>query len=569
MSKKNIKSKNLETKAPVKNRENYFSKVERKINLMEMETQELDLFIIGGGITGAGVARDAAARGMKVGLVEKNDFAYGTSSRSSKLVHGGIRYLENLEFHLVFEALSERAKLFEMAPHLVHPLRFMLPLYEDGRVGMFKMGLGMWLYDALSLFRAPELHEKLGPQETIKRMPDLKSEKLLGSFVYSDAYMDDDRLTIETLRSAQRLGAYCANYVQVQKVEKLDGSYLTTCYDLIKKKTFTVKSKHLVSCVGPWTDIFGNLVRKDWKSILRPTKGIHLTFNKNRLHLPSAMVMASGKDNRIVFGIPRHEMTIIGTTDTDFKGSPDDVVASIEDVDYLLAIASEYFPGAQLTKEDIIASYSGVRPLVQDGSSTEGKTSREHTIFTDSSGITFVAGGKYTTYRKMAEDILKEVLCHFDIEDRVKFKGQGVDTAIALNPKVTSEKYLEAQERVLELKKETKLSLQEAQWLIDRHGLEAFDIVQEFGKALTYIELEAHHAISKTLCLNLVDFYARRVPIFLSQVDHGLEHLELLGELFAEFYGWNEEELTHQKELVKNHIEKELHWKGEKNLLKG
>ena len=214
-----------------------------------MSNQTFDLLIIGGGINGAGVARDAALRGLSVALVEASDFASGTSSRSSKLIHGGIRYLENFEFKLVFEALSERKRLFAIAPHLVHPLRFMIPLYRGGRVGMFKMGLGMWLYDALSLFRAPQMHERLSAKESLQRMPSLQSKDLLGAYVYSDAYMDDDRLVYETLRSAADSGAIAANYVkalgtQLGSDQKISG---VLCRDEKTQRDFVIKAQQTQS----------------------------------------------------------------------------------------------------------------------------------------------------------------------------------------------------------------------------------------------------------------------------------------------------------------------------------
>lgn len=191
-----------------------FSHKDRQDNLKKMQAQKFDVCIIGGGITGAGAARDAASRGMSVCLIEQNDFASGTSSRSSKLIHGGIRYLENLEFGLVFEALYERHILFEIAPHLVHPLSFLLPVYKGDRVGMFKLGLGMWLYDLLALLHAPKFHEKLNAPSALQHVPSLQENNLQGAYLYSDAYMDDDRLVIETMRSADRFGAVAVNYVK-------------------------------------------------------------------------------------------------------------------------------------------------------------------------------------------------------------------------------------------------------------------------------------------------------------------------------------------------------------------
>ncbi|MCB0349356.1 MAG: glycerol-3-phosphate dehydrogenase/oxidase, partial [Bdellovibrionales bacterium] len=388
-----------------------FSYSDRKNFIDKMQKQTFDMLIVGGGINGAGVARDAARRGMKVALIEASDFSSGTSSRSSKLVHGGIRYLENLEFGLVFEALSERAKLFDMAPHLVHPLRFVLPVYKDSRVGMFKMGLGMLLYDILSMFEAPELFEKLNPKKTLERLPLLDADNLQGSYVYSDGYMDDDRLVIETLRDANEHGALAVNYVKAVGGQ-WEGDKLTAinCHDEFSGETFSIKAKHFVGSLGPWTDLFGKTVLKTWKPILRPTKGIHLTVPLDRVAMKQAVVMFSNDQKRIVFGIPRHEMMIFGTTDTDYTEDPANVYSSKDDVEYLLKIIKEYFPNANLKPEDVIGSYAGVRPLVSDGAASESKTSREHVIIKDKQNITLVAGGKYTTYRLIAKEVVEAAL---------------------------------------------------------------------------------------------------------------------------------------------------------------
>lgn len=539
-----------------------FSFATRQENIKKLPEQKFDLLIIGGGITGAGAARDAAARGLKVALVEASDFASGTSSRSSKLIHGGIRYLENLEFGLVFEALNERTKLFEMAPHLVHPLRFMLPLYENSRVGMFKMGLGMWLYDALSLFQAPEMHERLDDQETIERMPDIQKQGLAGSFVYSDAYMDDDRLVLETLRAANELGAVCANYVKATGANISSNGMIHSvrCKDLVEDSEFVVHARHVISCVGPWTDQLGAELIQKWKNILRPTKGIHLTLPKNRLPLTSAVVMAAEKSNRIVFGIPRHEMIIVGTTDTDFTGSPENVEATAEDVKYLLKIVDDYFPGAKLTKEDIIASYAGVRPLVNDGSDSEGKTSREHVIFSDSVGVTFVAGGKYTTYRLMAEQVVNEALKFFTIEEKVKFKE--ADTTLPLSPFTSVEAFQQAQASVSLLAKDFSLSESVVQRLVDRYGMEAESILVENPEDFGYWQLEAWQAIHHTMCFHLVDFYTRRVPLFLATSDHGISQLDDVAKVFQKELGWSQKRTDDEKQLIRNYIEKELAWKN-------
>jgi len=540
-----------------------FSHFERSQIIQTMQDDVFDLCIIGGGINGAGVARDAVSRGMKVALIEAHDFASGTSSRSSKLIHGGIRYLENMEFHLVFEALNERTRLFEMAPHLVHPLRFMIPLYENSRVGMFKMGLGMWLYDALALFQAPEMHERLNAEESMSRMPALAPKDLRGSYIYSDAYMDDDRLVHETMRSAVEMGAVCANFVKATgagfnsqgKIEAVE------CEDQLSQKKFRIRAKHVVSCVGPWTDDLGEKIFRDWKSILRPTKGIHLTLQKSRLPLTSAVVMAAERSDRIVFGIPRHEMVLIGTTDTDYRELPDGVVATAEDVKYLLEITRQYFPGAAITEKDIVATYAGVRPLVKDQSSSEGKTSREHVIIDDARGLTLVAGGKYTTYRLMSEQVVSHSLKFFSFDERVRFSKS--DTTKALNAYADVNSFNQSLAMTSIWARETGRPESDIQKLAERYGMEAAEILHFYPAHYNYWQLEAAQSIDHTLCLNLTDFYARRVPLFLAELQHGMPQLESICQVFREKLSWSDSEMQKQKEALRAYMDRELAWKSQ------
>ncbi len=543
-----------------------FSHQTRTENIQKMSDSFYDLVIIGGGITGAGAARDAASRGMKVALVEMSDFASGTSSRSSKLIHGGIRYLEHFEFHLVYEALSERSLLFELAPHLVHPLRFLLPMYKSARVGNFKMSCGMWLYDLLSAFEAPQMHERLTSFETLHRMPILRPQELTGSFVYSDAYMDDDRLTIETLRSANNKGAHLANYVKVHGAIMNEGKVSAVeCTDLKTKKDFTIRGRHFISTVGPWTDRLGEEMFSPWKKVMRPSKGIHITLDRQRLPLECAVVMASDKDNRIVFGIPRHEMVIIGTTDTDFPQDPTTVKSEISDIKYLLNIVGEFFPGANLKADDIIGSYAGVRPLVHDDhAETESGTSREHLILNDPRNITFVAGGKYTTYRRMAEQTINSAMQYFSLEDQAKFSNNSTKTPI--NPKIDIHTYDLALSQVRTIKDDLGLSLSQTELLVNRHGAEWEDLLKFNsenklqGKERLYA-FEALHAIENTMCLGLRDFYLRRVPLFLAELDHGMSVLESISKIFATRLSWNDAKLKEEVALLKEHMESELAWK--------
>jgi len=549
-----------------------FSFVERDKWISKFERETYDLIIIGGGITGAGVARDAASRGMKVALIEARDFAFGTSSRSSKLIHGGIRYLENLEFRLVFEALSERRLLFENAPHLVHPLRFVLPLYRGGRVGMFKMGLGMWLYDALSLFEAPEPHERLSASETMLRLPLLKESDLLGSYVYSDAYMDDDRLVLETLRSAADFGAEAVNYVRATgAIKEASGGRLigVLAEDVIGRRPLKIFGRHIISTVGPWTDELASRLIDSWKNILRPSKGVHLTFSRDRIPLQQAVVMAADHEKRIVFGIPRHEMVIVGTTDTDFQSDPSEVTTNSEDVSYLLRVANEYFPGAKLTADDIIATYAGVRPLVDDGSESESKTSREHLILRDPRNVTFVAGGKYTTYRRMAEETVEVALEAYSVEEQVRF--QKPNTKLPLNPLASLDSLHVARRNVSQVSQEFAQPESLVSALVERHALETESILErlvthplasrDLPPTIKLWMAEVLHAVEETMCLSLCDFYFRRSPLFLSQPDHGVSMLPTLARVMQSALGWNDQQKEAEIQKLQELMQWELGWK--------
>ncbi len=533
----------------------------RDENKKKMGQEVFDLVIIGGGINGAGIARDAVSRGMTVAVLEAKDFASGTSSKSSKLIHGGLRYLENYDFKLVFEALNERTKLFEIAPHLVHQLRFMIPLYDSSRVGMFKMGLGMWAYDALALFQAPEFHERLNPDDSLGRMPILKPEGLKGSYIYSDAYTDDDRLVHETFRAANEGGAVCVNYLKATEIQWDEKGRFKSLQGVDQKtnEKIWVKGRHLISSVGPWTDELGTDLFKKWEQVLRPTKGIHLTFLKDRLPLSSAVVMAAEKSDRIVFGIPRHEMVIVGTTDTDYKGSPTNVTVDPEDVRYLLSIINSYFPGAKIQKEDIVSSYAGVRPLVRDNSSSEGKTSREHSIWSDPRGITFVAGGKYTTYRLMSQQVVEKALSFFELGDRVRYDK--ASTYQPLNEYVEPERYRQMFYQIESLATYFNRSTEDITLLVERYGAEAIEILKRGQGLKTIWEVEALHAIHFTMCLHITDFMTRRVPLFLSDRNHGENFLQAISLVFQRELSWNNSQLQHEIQLYQEYIKRELNWK--------
>jgi glycerol-3-phosphate dehydrogenase len=313
-----------------------------------------------------------------------------------------------------------------------------------------------------------------------------------------------------------------------------------------------VTAKKVISTVGAWTDEVGQNINLNWIKKLRPTKGIHLTLPKDRLPLQSAVVMGAENSDRIVFAIPRHEMVIIGTTDTDYQGSPTDVGVTTEDVSYLLKVAQSYFPNAKLQISDFIASYAGVRPLVKDDAGSEGKTSREHSIWTDqNSGVTFIAGGKYTTYRLIAQQAV----------DFVFGKKSVVDTRVSLNLWTSPTSYQESLSKVQEFSEKYLVPVHTVKMLCERYGMETPEILQKHKQYKNYWQIEAAQAIETTMCLNLLDFYTRRVPLFLAERNHGLDYMNDIAIVFQELLNLIDAQIELQKKDLTEFINKELAWK--------
>lgn len=538
-----------------------FSYKDRPQIIEHSKTNTYDLIVVGGGINGTGAARDAARRGLSVLCLEKSDLSSGSSSRSSKLAHGGLRYLENFEFRLVFEALNERNHMLNSSPHMVHPIEFVIPMFDTDRVSPFKMKLGMMLYDALALFRAPKAHSYFNAQKTLARVKNLNARGLKGAFSYSDAYMDDDRLVIEVARDAVRYGAQFLTYFEVENLVPETLTEQVKSIKIINVETgesHIVKGRHVLTTAGPWTDQVANKLLPDWTQKMRPTKGVHLTLSRLDFPIDDAVVMAADQQKRIIFAIPRQEMVIVGTTDTDFKADPTNVKTDEEDVEYLLDIIKEYFPMAQIDRSKIIASYCGVRPLVDDGSGYESKVSRDHVIISDKRGFTFLMGGKYTTYRLMCEEAVDDCLKHFSKEDRSTFKK--CSTKELINPKVDAKSYKESLSKITELTQNSKLSHLQVKMLVERHGPEAWDILSS-GDYKYVWEYEAKHAVRNTYCAGLLDFYTRRVPLFLGKEDHGFKFLKRVGKIFRDYYGWSDDKLQAEIQSVFDYSKSELAWK--------
>lgn len=365
--------------------------------------QHFDLLVIGGGITGCGVARDAAMRGLNVALVERDDFASGTSGRSSRLVHGGIRYLEQGQLHLVHEAIRERQTLLRIAPHLVKPLAFTWPIYGGARVGRVKLSAGLLVYQLMAAGRSRR-HHTLTAAQTVAREPCLKSAGLTGGAVYYDAGTDDARLTIANAIAARENGASVVSHASITEILHNGGRAVGAVVrpqhgDLV----YEVRARVIVNATGVWQNNFSTDERARRH---RGSKGVHIGVPRDRVGNRDALTLIAPIDGRVMFCLPGGPLTIIGTTDTWTDESPETVHAAASDVDYLLTSANTYFPRARLTRDDVVSAWAGIRPLASSARTNPSAVSREHSILTDSSGVINVTGGKLTTYRSMAAEIV-------------------------------------------------------------------------------------------------------------------------------------------------------------------
>jgi glycerol-3-phosphate dehydrogenase len=378
-----------------------------KRDLAALANGVFDLLIIGGGIIGAGAARDAALRGMTVALVEQADFAGGTSSKSSKLIHGGFRYLEQYAFGLVAESCRERRILQEIAPHLVHPVEFLLPVYQGDPRPLWKMRLGMTLYDMMAKYRNTARHRTLSPTEAAITEPGLNRHGLRGAISFYDCQEDDARLCIDTLSHAAQLGAQCANYCRVDGfIREGARTVAAKASDRFTGHSLEIRAKCFLNAAGPWVDQVSSLADAAPVRLSR-TKGSHIL-------LPQLTaghgIFFQSDDRRMIFIIPWLDCTLVGTTDTDYAGAPEDAAADDADIDYLLQRAGAVLPRAAMRREDVIASFAGVRPLLASDQAQPSARSREHKVLRQGDNLITIAGGKYTTFRAIAQQGIDAVL---------------------------------------------------------------------------------------------------------------------------------------------------------------
>ena len=534
-----------------------FSASTRKQNLQQMALSTFDVLVIGGGITGAGIALDAALRGLKVALVEKNDFASGTSSRSTKLIHGGLRYLKQLEFGLVKEVGSERAVVHQLAPHLVVPEKMLLPLYEKKGLGYWLASIGLKIYDLLAGVKPADQRRMLTRNQTLRQEPLLKPNDVKGGAIYAEYRTDDARLTIEIIKTAHSKGACIANYCQVADFNYHDGKIVgVKATDVLSGEEYEIKAKIVVSAAGPWVDELREINQSKNGKRLHLTKGAHLVVAHEKFPVKQA-VYFDVEDGRMIFAIPRGRTTYIGTTDTNYEGRKDEVHASLNDANYILNAVNATFPSTNLLLGDVESSWAGLRPLIHEEGKSASELSRKDEIFESDSGLISIAGGKLTGYRKMAERIVDRIVkSHFPenrsrcITNSILFVGSDFKNYGEVKNYVGA---LTNSLRIIGLEKK-------AHYLVHNYGKQSDMILArlkdnlEKDIDLALAKAELWFCIQHEMVLSLTDFCVRRTGMLYFDRPRLERNLEPIVEEFKNFFAWSDHKVNKEREELKGLI---------------
>jgi len=485
---------------------------------------------------------------MRVALVEKDDFASGTSSRSSRLVHGGLRYLEHGYLHLVFEASGERRRLLRLAPHLVRPLEFLWPVYAGARVPQWKLNAGLTLYDALALFRNVGSHRRLSSRQITAREPELKRDGLLGGARYFDASTDDARLTLANAIGAYEAGAVVLNHALVTDLlvdeETQHGARV---HDVLGDRTIDLRAKVIVNATGPWRGELHHLGEESTprRTEVRGSKGVHLAVARERVGNHGALTLLAPNDGRVMFILPSGRLTIIGTTDTFTDAHPDEVRATEADVAYLLEAANAFFPEARLTSADVVSAWAGIRPLIASGAedADPSDASREHAISSSAHGVVSITGGKLTTYRIMAAEVVDVVASR--LGKGVRRRPPTVTARLPGGDLAYIDEAIAAAER-------TTADAELANHLVRSYGsrwsLVADEIAAPGGSerlnGLPYTIGEMRYGVRHELAYTLADLMLRRTHLAFETRDHGTQSAERVARGVAELLGWSARDIA-------------------------
>ena len=537
--------------------------------LAGLEGAALDAVVIGGGMAGAGVARDLALRGASVALFEKGDFASGTSSKSSKLIHGGLRYLELGDFKLVRESLREKKTLERLAPHLVRPLPFLVPVYRGAARGLITVRIGMWLYDLLTPGKTTERYRVLRPVEALTMEPSVRAEDLRGAgYYFDDLLLYPERLCLENVLSAARHGARTFNYCEVEEfVHGRRGIEGVKVRDLLSGQVQAVRAATVVNCAGPWVDRIRAAARVADRSprVVRTTKGIHCLLPR----MTDRAVYLSARDERMIFVIPWREFSLVGTTDTDFEGDPDRLWATREEVTYLLDEVAKVLPDKRATFDNVSYTYAGVRPLsFEPGASASpggaaSKVSREHKVIPEGPDGRFfsVTGTKLTCFRSLAQDVGDRVMRALGRAEKARTARLTLDGADEEVGKIEARVWMDVSEEMAA----TGLSRGTLRTLVETYG-RAYPRVLELGRKLPdgferlcpsnpEIVAQLHHALREEQAVSLQDVLLRRTGIGQSRCQ-GLDCAEPIAARMAELGGWSRRRLDAELEAYSQHVER-------------
>ena len=523
-----------------------FTTLDRSAAISQISSQHYDLAIIGGGITGAGIALDAASRGLKVILVEKEDFASGTSSRSTKLIHGGLRYLKQLEFGLVKEVGSERAIVHKLAPHLVIPEKMLLPLAQGAWFNYWITSLGLKIYDWLAGVIGKDKRRMLTRAQTVRFEPLLSNSSLKAGAIYAEYRTDDARLTLEILKTAHRYGAHIINYMGVQDFlynnGRIEGIKVR---DQLSENELSIKSQVVVNAAGPWVDELRELNKSKSGKRLHLTKGVHIVVPHLRLPVRQAIYFDVG-DGRMIFAIPRARCTYIGTTDTTYAGDKNNVYATREDVTYLLQAVNAMFSSVTLTLNDVESSWAGLRPLIHEEGRSASAISRKDEIFESISGLISIAGGKLTGYRKMAERVT-------DLVIRKHFHNRPLKKCYTHTIPLTEKSFHSFREvrryLVLVRKRLRPMKMdQMTSYLVENYGMQTELIMDHVHKAshkqelpeLLLLKAELWFAVNYEMAVNLKDFFIRRTGQAYFNIGQVNRWKSQIADEMARLLGWSD-----------------------------
>ncbi|GAA4855415.1 aerobic glycerol-3-phosphate dehydrogenase [Paenibacillus vulneris] len=542
-----------------------FSGAHRADHIERLSNQTLDLLVIGGGITGAGIALDAQTRGMSTGLIEMQDFGAGTSSRSTKLIHGGLRYLKQLEFKLVAEVGKERAIVYENAPHVTTPEWMLLPIIEGGTYGKLATSVGLLVYDYLAGVRKQERRIMLNKDKTLNMEPLLRKDKLKGGGYYVEYRTDDARLTIETMKEAVRRGVHALNYAKAEDLIYDQGQIVgVRAVDQLTGQAFDIRAKKIVNAAGPWVDTIREIDGSKQGKRLHLTKGVHLVVDGKRFPLKQAIYFDT-PDGRMVFAIPRDGKTYIGTTDTNYTGDIARPRMTVEDRDYILKAANFMFPTLKLEPKDVESSWSGLRPLIHEDGKSPSELSRKDEIFIAPSGLITIAGGKLTGYRKMAERIVNLVANQLEQQGHSPFPGCTTDKVKLSGGDVGgSQGYASFIKTKVQQAAKFGLNEREATLLVTRYGSNAdrlFELYREhqeeadkYGMPALWLAMLIY-GIEAEMVSTPSDFFIRRTGAMYFDIASVHQWKQPVIAYMADLFGWSEAEIEQHSQVLEKRRE--------------